>query len=160
MPSSRPSASRPLRVRDHGNAGRQVHDRHGFLTVTRVEVSADLQHANVYYTTLGDEKAQRELAGALQRASPFLRRQLAGRLRLRRAPELQFFFDESIERHDRIERILREIQDERERAPVDQDEGASPAPVAEATAAAPDAAAPQGSREREDVGHDEREEPE
>ena len=41
----------------------------------------------------------------------------AGRLRLRRAPELQFFYDESIERHDRIERILREIEQERAQRP-------------------------------------------
>ncbi len=86
---------------------RQVHDPGiGFLTVTRVDVSADLQHARVYYTTLGDDKARRESARALERASPFLRRQLAGRLRLRRAPELQFFFDMSVEQHDRIEKIL------------------------------------------------------
>jgi len=63
---------------------RQVHDPGiGFLTVTRVEVSADLQHARVYYTALGDEKARRESARALERASSFLRRQLAGRLRRR-----------------------------------------------------------------------------
>jgi ribosome-binding factor A len=95
-----------------------VHDPGiGFLTVTRVEVSADLQHARVYYTALGDEKARRESARALERASSFLRRQLAGRLRLRRAPELQFFYDESIEKHDRIERILIEIEQERAQRP-------------------------------------------
>jgi ribosome-binding factor A len=44
---------------------------------------------------------------------PFLRRQLGRRLRLRRIPELQFFFDESIERHDRIEQILQELNAER-----------------------------------------------
>ncbi len=96
---------------------RQVHDPGiGFLTVTRVNVTPDLQQARVFYTTMGDEKARRESHRALERATPFLRRQLGRRLRLRRVPELQFFFDESIERQDRIERILQEIQAERTEA--------------------------------------------
>jgi ribosome-binding factor A len=85
----------------------------GFLTITRVTITPDLQQARVYYTTMGDEKARRESKRALERAAPFLRRQLGRRLRLRRVPELHFFFDESIERHDRIERILQELQAER-----------------------------------------------
>ena len=99
---------------------REVHDPGvGFLTITRVNVTPDLQQARVYYTSLGDEKARRETKRALERASPFLRRQLGRRLRLRRIPDLQFFYDESIERHDRIERILQDIQLERdERAAV------------------------------------------
>ncbi len=104
----------------------------GFVTITEVKVSADLQHARVYYTTLGNEGARRDSARALDRAAPYIRRQLAQRLRLRRTPELQFFFDDSIERHDRLERILQEIQEERaSRPPVtDSDAGATPvAPV-------------------------------
>src|SRR5690349_11724003 len=51
---------------------RHVHDPGiGFITLTRVKVSADLQVARVYYTTLGDETAQRETAKALKRAAPF-----------------------------------------------------------------------------------------
>jgi ribosome-binding factor A len=81
----------------------------GFLTVTFVKVSADLQVAQVYYTALGDERARRDARRALDRAAPFLRRQLAGRLRLRRAPELHFHYDESVERGERVERLLQEI---------------------------------------------------
>lgn len=81
----------------------------GFVTITHVAVTADLQHAKVYYTTLGDEKARRQSARALERAVPFLRHQLGRRLRLRRIPELVLVFDESIERQDRIERLLNEI---------------------------------------------------
>jgi ribosome-binding factor A len=93
---------------------REVHDPGiGFITVTRVSVTSDLQQARVYYTVLGDEKSKKDTRRALERAVPFLRRQLGRRLRLRRIPELQFFFDESVERHDRIERILQEIQTER-----------------------------------------------
>jgi ribosome-binding factor A len=93
---------------------REVHDPGvGFLTITRVEVTADLQIARAFYTTMGDAKARQQSARALERATPFLRRQLGRRLRLRRIPELQFLFDESVERQDRIERILQEIQAER-----------------------------------------------
>ena len=117
------SSSRPTRVADQIRVeisdllARAVHDPGiGFLTVTHVKVTPDLQQARVYYTTLGDEKGRRETERALQRASAFLRRQLGSRLRLRRVPELQFFFDESIERQDRIERILQDLQNERAEA--------------------------------------------
>lgn len=83
----------------------------GFITITWVRVSADLQVARVYYTTLGDETARRQTALALQRAAPFLRRQIAARVRLRRAPDLQFTFDESVARGERIEQLLQEIKD-------------------------------------------------
>jgi ribosome-binding factor A len=81
----------------------------GFITLTHVKVSPDLQVARVFYTTLGDDKARKETAKALDRATPFLRRQIAGRLRLRRAPELTFQFDESIARQQRIEQLIEEI---------------------------------------------------
>ena len=117
------SSSRPTRVADQIRVeisdllAREVHDPGiGFLTVTHVKVTPDLQQARVYYTTLGDEKGRRETERALQRATAFLRRQLGSRLRLRRVPELQFFFDESIERQDRIERILQDLQNERAEA--------------------------------------------
>jgi len=97
---------------------REVHDPGiGFLTITRVAVTPDLQQARVYYTTMGDEKARKESRRALERAAPFLRRHIGRRLRLKRVPELDFFFDESIEQHDRIERILQELNTERADAP-------------------------------------------
>jgi ribosome-binding factor A len=81
----------------------------GFITITFVKVSPDLQVARAYYTLIGDEQARKQTARALERATPFLRRQIAGRLRLRRAPELTFQFDESVEREQRIEALLQEI---------------------------------------------------
>ena len=92
---------------------RQVHDPGiGFITLTRVSVTPDLQQARVYYTSLGDEKAQKETARALQRAMPFLRRQIGARIRLRRVPELSFFYDQSIAHTDRIEQILQDLKGE------------------------------------------------
>lgn len=95
--------------------GRELRDPGvGFITLTTVKVAPDLQLARVYYTSMGDAKARRDTARALDRALPFLRRQVAQRLRLRRAPELQFFYDESIAHQDRIEQILQDLKSEAE----------------------------------------------
>jgi len=106
---------------------KDVHDPGiGFITLTKVTVSPDLQLARVYYTLLGDEKAQRETDKALRRALPFLRRQIAQRVRLRRVPELEFFFDKSVAHQDRIEQVLQELKAEAEaRPPAPPDDGDS-----------------------------------
>jgi ribosome-binding factor A len=82
-----------------------------------VKVSADLQVARAYFTVLGDAEAQRNTAKALGRARPFLRRQLAARLRLRRAPELAFQYDEAVGRQERIESLLEEIRTQASSSP-------------------------------------------
>jgi ribosome-binding factor A len=130
MPSTRPSrVGDQLRAEISELLAREVHDPGiGFLTITQVTVSPDLQVARVYYTTLGDERARRDTARALGRATPFLRRQLGSRLRLKRVPLLEFFFDESVERGDRIERILNEISAERGDAPAAGDQPDSTGP--------------------------------
>ena len=79
------------------------------MTLTRVQVSADIQQARVFYTVLGDEKARTNSSRALERATPFLRRQIGQRLRLKRVPELKFHYDESIAGQDRIDQILDEL---------------------------------------------------
>jgi ribosome-binding factor A len=103
----------------------EVHDPGiDFITLTRVQVSPDLQMARVFYTTLGDSKARRDTARALERATPFFRRQIGSRLRLRRVPEVEFRFDESIAHQDRIEQILRDLhEEERERRGSHDDDG-------------------------------------
>ena len=89
---------------------REVHDPGiGFVTLTRVQVSGDLQQARVFYTALGDERTRRTSGRALERAAAFLRRQIGARLRLKRVPELIFVYDDSIAGQDRIEQILNEI---------------------------------------------------
>jgi ribosome-binding factor A len=109
--------SRPDRVADQVRSelaillAREVRDPGiGFVTMTRVQLTPDLQQARVYYTALGDEKERRSTARALERAVPFLRRQIGSRLRLKRVPELQFVYDESIAGQDRIEQLLNEIR--------------------------------------------------
>jgi len=92
----------------------EVHDPAiGFVTVTRVKMSPDLQQARVYYTLLGDERAKKETARALERARPFLRRHIGSRIRLRRVPELAFELDRGVEHQDRVEQLLRELAEER-----------------------------------------------
>jgi ribosome-binding factor A len=112
-----PPGSRPDRVADQVRSElgllltREVHDPGiGFVTVTRVQVTADLQQARVFYTVLGDENARRNSERALERVVPFLRHKLGARLRFKRVPELKFLYDESIAGQDRIEQILNEIR--------------------------------------------------
>ena len=83
----------------------------GFITITRVEVTPDLQIARVFYTTMGSETSRRNTERALLRVTPFLRHQVGQRLRLRRVPVLEFRFDKSVENQDRVEQLLREIHE-------------------------------------------------
>ena len=97
---------------------REVHDPGiGFVTLTRVTVSPDIHLARVFYTVLGDEKARTNSARALERAAPFLRRQIGSRLRLKRVPELRFQYDDATAGADRIDQIINELH-ERERDEV------------------------------------------
>jgi ribosome-binding factor A len=86
--------------------------RIGFVTVTMVEVTSDLHLAKVYYTVMGDEAARRETEKGLKSSVPYLRRQLGQHLRLRYVPELIFVFDSSLEYGNRIESLIRKIQDD------------------------------------------------
>ncbi len=108
--------SRPERVADQIRSelasliARDLHDPGvGFVTLTRVHVSADLQSARVFYTVLGSDDSRARSARALERAAGFLRRQIGARLRLRHVPQLKFVYDDSIAGQDRIEQILRDI---------------------------------------------------
>ena len=108
--------SRPERVGDliRGELSvlltRQVKDPGiGFVTFTDVRVTSDLQLARIYYSSLADERGRRDTARALARAAPFLRRQLGRRLRLKRVPNLEFIYDDSVERQDRVAQILQEL---------------------------------------------------
>jgi len=97
----------------------------GFITLTRVKMSPDLQLARVFYTLMGDANARRETAAALERATPFLRRHIGSRLRLRRVPELDFRFDESVAHQDRIEQVLRDLREEDARRAAGHDSAAT-----------------------------------
>ncbi len=89
---------------------RRVHDpRVEGVTVTAVDVSADLHYADVLVTVLGDEERKKEAIAGLNAAAGFLRRELAPSLNLRYMPELRFHIDRSYERGARIDALLEEI---------------------------------------------------
>jgi ribosome-binding factor A len=82
--------------------------RVGLATITAVQTSPELDHAKVYITSLGDEEEREEILTGLRSAAPFIRKQLAGRLSMRRIPELHFEADRVLAEAMRIEQLLRE----------------------------------------------------
>jgi ribosome-binding factor A len=84
----------------------------GLVSVTSVDLSPDLRHAHVYVSVLGSDEERKHTLAGLRSASGFLRTQLAARLTTKRAPELQFSIDSSIERGERIMHLIREVERE------------------------------------------------
>lgn len=105
---------------------REVHDpRVGLVLVTGVEVSGDLSVASVYVRPTGEEKKWEAMMEGLEAAAPFVRRELAQDLELRKVPELRFREDHTLEKALRIEAILDEVlhgeeEDGSERGPGDE----------------------------------------
>jgi len=98
----------------------------GFLTLTAVRLTGDRGIAKVYYTVLGEEAQQEKSAKALARATGFLRTQLAKRLRLKKAPELRFFPDATLEQGNKMEAIFAELEKERAARPPESDPDSLP----------------------------------
>ncbi len=93
------------------------------MSVSDVEITRDLAHANVFVTTLDPTLAEAGLK-ALKLGAKELRRELSQRVKLRAVPELHFFYDDSVDRGDRIERLLQGLAPETELPkPVDPDAG-------------------------------------
>jgi ribosome-binding factor A len=85
---------------------RELRDpRVGMITITGVDVSPDFSHAKVFYTTL-DPGHVADASAGLKKAAGFLRSQLARRIKLYTTPELRFEYDESVERGDRLSRLI------------------------------------------------------
>ena len=101
---------------------RDVRDpRIGLPTVTRVEVSPDLWMARVFVRVGGADAERAAALEGLEAAAAFIRRDLSGRIKVRRVPELRFEIDRTLEHASRIEELLREV-------------GPAPAGAADATA--------------------------
>jgi ribosome-binding factor A len=90
---------------------RQVKDPRltGFITITRVEISGDLSHAKVFVSVMGSEEDRDEALRGLVAAASFLRREIGHRLSMRRAPELSFRRDESMEQGAHVLDLLDEV---------------------------------------------------
>jgi ribosome-binding factor A len=92
--------------------GKDLKDpRIGFVTVTAVDTSADLRHARVYVSVLGGEQERADTLAGLTSSHGFLQSRVAAELRLKHTPQLDFYYDESVERGARITRLLREGDD-------------------------------------------------
>ncbi len=89
---------------------RKIKDpRVGFVTVTAVEVTNDLQQATIFITVLGDEEKKEATLNGLAKATGFIRSEIGKRIRLRKTPEIYFEFDESINYGNKIERLLADL---------------------------------------------------
>jgi len=100
-----------LREEIAGIVAREVADpRIGFVTITDVETSPDLRHAQVWVSVIGQQAERDTTIAALGRAMPFVRRELGRRLRLKRIPDLHVRLDDTAERGTRVLRLLHELE--------------------------------------------------
>lgn len=86
---------------------REVSDpRLKHITVTEVKLDPELMFADVFVNALGDEDRHEDVMHGLERARGFLRREVGKRVRLRNAPDLHFHWDVTLERGERINRLI------------------------------------------------------
>ena len=106
--------------RELGTLVRQAVSEYGLpsVSVSDVEVTRDLAHAKVFVTALQAERSQEATAG-LKALAGEIRFRLARLIKLRHVPELHFHYDDSVDRGERIDTLLRDLPD----APADADEG-------------------------------------
>ena len=109
------------------------------VTVTRAEVSGDLQHAKVHVSVMGSERQQQLALHGLQHAAGFVQKRLADRLQTRFTPVLTFVLDKGVKNALEVSRLIREAQAESAVAPTEQpggpdgpseDEGSADGPAA------------------------------
>lgn len=86
--------------------------RIGFVTVTDVDVTNDLQQATIYISVLGDETEKEDTLTGLSKASGFIRSEVGRRIRLRKVPEISFEFDRAHAYGNKIDAILRKLNNE------------------------------------------------
>jgi ribosome-binding factor A len=112
--------SRTERVADHlqrelaGLIQREIRDpRVGMVSITGVNVSRDLGHARVYYTSLESDSSEEalETTEALNRAAGFMRSALSRDSSMRSVPQLRFYFDSSVGRGRHLEDLIRKAAD-------------------------------------------------
>jgi len=101
------------------------------VVISAVELSGDLKQARAFFSLLGDEERERQVADAFSQARGFLRHEVGRRLRIHNAPDLEFRRDKGFERADRLARIFNEIAVDRgAETAKDDDAGELPSPAA------------------------------
>jgi ribosome-binding factor A len=83
--------------------------RVGFVTVTDVRTSADLRHARVYVSVLGDDEQREATMTGLRSAHGFLQGKVASELHLKRTPNLELYYDDTTDRALRVDELIEEI---------------------------------------------------
>lgn len=123
MPSTRQKRVQELLVQEVSDiVRREVRDpRVGFVTITDAEVSADLRHARVFFSVLGDDEAREATGAALNRAAGFVRSEFARRAQMRYVPEIRFQFDAGAERGMRLSSLLEQVRGDWEQRADDGD---------------------------------------
>ncbi len=86
----------------------------GFMTITEIRLTNDLSYLTIYYTILGQDAKKGAAKKALERSKPFVRRQLAQKVRMRKSPDIRFKYDESLAYGNRIEEGLKKLQNKNE----------------------------------------------
>ena len=109
---------------------RQMKDpRLGFVSVTRVDMSPDMRYAKLFVSVYAAEAEQLDALQALNRASGFIRHELAPRLKMRQLPELTFRLDHSMEHAETVQRLLRQIELEPKPGPGATERSAADSPT-------------------------------
>ncbi len=92
---------------------REVNDPRlsNLISVTQASLSPDLKYAKIFVSILGDETNKIETLAGFNAASGFLRKELASHLRLKYAPQLSFYYDDSIERGARLLKLIGQVSD-------------------------------------------------
>lgn len=95
---------------------RQVKDPRlgNFISVTAVDTSSDMRHAKVFVSRLEGQEEKKETLGVLASAAGFFRKELATRLKLRRVPELNFQWDDSLERGDHLLQLIDRVSPDKD----------------------------------------------
>jgi len=98
--------------RELGTLVREAVSEHGLpsVSVSDVEVTRDMAHAKVFVTALQSERAEEAVKG-LRAVAPEVRYRLARAVKLRHVPELHFHYDDSVDRGERIDNLLRDLPD-------------------------------------------------
>ena len=80
--------------------------RVGFVTVTSVDTASDLRHARVYVSVLGTDSVRRRSLDGMRSAHGYLQRRVADELHLKHTPTLDFVYDDTLDRAQRIDELL------------------------------------------------------
>tara|TARA_Y100001968_G_C19309128_1_gene693203 strand:+ start:735 stop:1133 length:399 start_codon:yes stop_codon:yes gene_type:complete len=98
----------------YGVRDERVH--RGLITITQVELSADLQCCKIYVSVLGDQDDKKEVFLGLEAITGFLKGELGRRIKMRRAPELVFKLDKGMEKGSSVLNLLGELERERKKS--------------------------------------------